>query len=87
MPDLYQTLQQIARNAVSAEKPVEILFGRVQSLEPFQVKLSQKLTLGKAFLTVRDGVTAQSFQVGDKLILFRFQGGQKYLILDKAGEL
>lgn len=87
MPDLYQTMQQIARNAVAAEKPVEILYGRVQSLEPFQVKLSQKLTLGKGFLAVRDGVTAQSFQVGDRLILLRFQGGQKYFILDKAGEL
>ena len=86
MPDLYQTMQQIARNAVEAEKPVEILYGTVQSVAPFQVKLSQKLTLGKAFLAVRDGVTAQSFQIGDKLILFRMQGGQQYVILDKAGD-
>lgn len=87
MPDLYNTMQQIARNVMEAEKPMEIVFGTVQSLSPFRIRLSQKLLLEQSFFVVKQGVSVASFEVGDRLILFRFSGGQKYLIYDKEGGL
>ena len=36
---------------------------------------------------MKSGVSASSFKVGDVLILFRNEGGQKYLIFDKKGAL
>lgn len=87
MPDLFELIKSIAVNAVEVRKPVEICFGTVQSIAPFQVRLSQKLVLGTAALIVRDGVVAQDFKVGDVLILIRMQGGQQYLLDSKKGGL
>lgn len=87
MPDLYESLKQLASGVYDAKNPVEICFGTVESLSPFEVRISQSLVLGKAFFIVRQGVTVRSFEQGDELILLREQGGQKYLILDKKGAL
>lgn len=57
------------------------------ALSPFRVQIDQKLVLTKEFFIVKSGVSASSFKVGDVLILFRNEGGQKYLIFDKKGAL
>ena len=67
--------------------PMAICFGKVVSLSPFRVQVDQKLVLPKEFFIVKAGVSASSFKVGDVLILFRNEGGQKYLIFDKKGAL
>ena len=64
-----------------------ICFGKVIALSPFRVQIDQKLVLTKKFFIVKSGVSASSFKVGDVLILFRNEGGQKYLIFDKKGAL
>ena len=64
-----------------------IYFGKVIALSPFRVQIDQKLVLTKEFFIVKSGVGASSFKVGDVLILFRNEGGQKYLIFDKKGAL
>ena len=87
MPDLYNAMKQIAENVFEARRPADWCYGKVISLDPFQVQIDQKLPLKKEFLAVRTGVSASSFKVGDKLILLRKQGGQEYLILDKKGAL
>ena len=47
----------------------------------------RNILLTKEFFIVKNGVSASSFKVGDVLILFRNEGGQKYLIFDKKGAL
>ena len=64
-----------------------ICFGKVIALSPFRVQIDQKLVLTREFFIVKSGVSASSFKVGDVLILFRNEGGQKYLIFDKKGAL
>ena len=51
------------------------------------MQIDQKLVLTKEFFIVKSGVSASSFKVGDVLILFRNDGGQKYLVFDKKGAL
>lgn len=87
MPDLYNAMKQIAKDVFEARRPADWCYGKVISLDPFQVQIDQKLPLKKEFLAVRTGMSASSFKVGDKLILLRKQGGQEYLILDKKGAL
>lgn len=87
MPDLVSMMKQIAAGVFEAQKPVEVCFGTVQSRSPFKIRLDQKNTLGKEYFIVRAGVTVQSFEVGDALILLRVQGGQQYLIYDRKGAL
>lgn len=87
MPDIYETIKQICASERQVSYPMEICYGTVISLNPFKIKLDQKKILSKTFFIVRKGVTVNSFEVGDILILFRQQGGQKYLIFDKKGKL
>ena len=87
MRQFIDVMKKVALNAIETTKPVEICYGTVQSKNPFQVRLSQKQILGKESFIVKNGITAQSFEEGDILILFRVQGGQQYLIYDKTGAL
>ena len=87
MPNLMETMRQIAANERQAALPMTICFGKVIALSPFRVQVDQKLVLTNEFFIVKSGVSASSFKVGDVLILFRNEGGQKYLIFDKKGAL
>lgn len=87
MPNLMESMRQIAANECQAALPMTICFGKVIALSPFRVQVDQKLVLTKEFFIVKSGVSASSFKVGDVLILFRNEGGQKYLIFDKKGAL
>ena len=87
MPNLMESMRQIAANERQAASPMTICFGKVIALSPFRVQIDQKLVLTKEFFIVKSGVSASSFKVGDVLILFRNEGGQKYLIFDKKGAL
>ena len=87
MPNLMESMRQIAANERQAALPMTICFGKVIALSPFRVQVDQKLVLTKEFFLVKSGVSASSFKVGDVLILFRNDGGQKYLIFDKKGAL
>ncbi|MEQ2930212.1 DUF2577 domain-containing protein [Agathobaculum butyriciproducens] len=87
MPNLMESMRQIAANERQAALPMTICFGKVIALSPFRVQVDQKLVLTKEFFIVKSGVSASSFKVGDVLILFRNDGGQKYLIFDKKGAL
>lgn len=87
MPDLVSMIKQIASGVYDAKMPTEVCFGTVQSRSPFKVRIDQKKILGKEYFIVRAGVAAQSFEVGDTLILLRVQGGQQYLIYDRKGAL
>lgn len=87
MPNLMESMRQIAANERQAALPMTICFGKVIALSPFRVQVDQKLVLTKEFFIVKNGVSASSFKMGDVLILFRNEGGQKYLIFDKKGAL
>ena len=87
MPNLMESMRQIAANERQAALPMAICFGKVIALSPFRVQIDQKLVLTKEFFIVKSGVSTSSFKVGDVLILFRNEGGQKYLIFDKKGAL
>lgn len=87
VPDLFTAMKQIAKDVFDTLQPADWCYGKVISLDPFQVQIDQKLPLKKEFLAVRTGMSVSSFKVGDRLILLRKQGGQEYLILDKKGAL
>lgn len=128
--DLVKAMQGVAVNAVENSKPVNILFGTVQSVSPIKVFIEQKLVLGQKQLIIPENMTDyktkisfdnpsvkqifttfnmqessestpskmsfkqpsvkhevtvyNALRAGDKVILFRMSGGQKYLILDRV---
>lgn len=60
MPDaseLVRAVKKAAMDAVKADKPVEVCFGNVVSVNPLKIFVEQKLTLGAEQLVLTKAVT------------------------------
>ncbi len=55
--ELMKVIKRAAVEAVRAEKPAEICFGKVTDVSPLKITLEQKLTLGEAQLVLTRNVT------------------------------
>jgi hypothetical protein len=77
-------IKQAAVDAVNASQPVHVTFGTVVNVSPLRVQVTPKLTLDKNALTITYRVNSYTLRKGDTLILLRVQGGQNYVVLDKA---
>lgn len=84
---IYDLIKSICQAERISSYPMMMCYGTVVSKNPFQIRIDQKNILGKAFFMVAEGTTINSFEVGDRLILLRQQGGQEYLIFGKKGAL
>lgn len=73
---LVQTLKNISLEAVNSTKPCDVMFGKAESKN--SIKINQKITLGKNQLIHLKDVEILS---GDVVVLLRFSGGQKFLVL------
>lgn len=76
-------IKQAAIDAVNSTQPVAIVFGTVTSASPIKVQVTPKLSLGKGNLVLTGTIKGQ-LKKNDSVILIRIQGGNKYLVLDKA---
>lgn len=76
-------IKQAAIEAVNSTQPVAIVFGTVTSTSPIKVQVTPKLSLGKGNLVLTGTIKGQ-LKKNDSVILIRIQGGNKYLVLDKA---
>lgn len=79
---LLEIIKKAAIEAVNATNPVDYCFGKVTSINPLKISLEQKLILGKNQLDF--AVSVSSLEVGNKVVLLKKRGGQKYLVLSKA---
>ena len=95
MPDaaeFVKIIKKAAVEAVEAAKPAGIYFGTVTAVNPLRVE--QKMTLEKEQLVLtrnvtdyetEDGSVQNALKQGEEVILFRMQGGQKYVVMDRIG--
>lgn len=94
---LLKIIKQAAVDAVNATSPADFMGGTVVSISPLKIKIDQKLTLGVAQLQLTRNVTKytvrmngtdveidNSLESGDKVILAKCQGGQRYIVIDKV---
>lgn len=91
--DLISSFKKIAVETIESTKPVNLMFGSITSIDPFEVLLEQKITLTSNQLLslehtycveCESDIERVEFEVGDNIALLRQQGGQKYLILSKV---
>ena len=83
MANLIQIIKQAAIEAVEASAPVKVMYGTVSGISPISVKLDQKFIVPDAFIVVTDTVSGK-LSKGDRVVILREQGGQRYIILDKV---
>lgn len=99
--DLLVAIKRASIDAIESVKPVNIVFGKIESISPLTVNIENKLQLSKEQLIMLDsfkkyeipcevdgkvGVARfdNTLKPGDDVIMFRLQGGQQYLILDRV---
>lgn len=70
-------------DAYRASKPCDTVIGTVTKVDPVTVRISQKMTLSGEFLGATQTALA-SIKKGEKVLMMRQSGGQKYYIIDKA---
>ena len=66
MPDaveLTKAIKRAAVDAVKAEKPVEICFGKVKGISPLKILVEQKMLLGSAQLILSHHLTDYKIQM------------------------
>ncbi len=80
MSDLVESMKSAALAAVEASKPCAVVFGVVTSIFPLSVRIDAKLMLTTDHLI---NSSNWIFDIGDKLILLRMQGGQKFIVVGK----
>lgn len=83
--NLVQLVKKCAMDAFKASKPCDFITGVVASKKPLKVKLSQNTIIPEEFLIYTKTIEENPLKKGENVILLRKQGGQKYLILDRAG--
>lgn len=89
-------IKQAASEAVEASNPVGIYYGTIKTAHPLEVEVDQRFILTAEFLELTEStkelkvpqgdgyyILRRKLQEGDRVILLRIQGGQKYIILDR----
>ncbi len=82
MNDIGDIIKLLAKEAIEGDKPVSVVTGEVIDDEEFVVRTEQKLQLSEDFFIITQRFEHQLWKKGDKLLLLRCDGGQKYVILD-----
>ena len=81
--EFLKLVKQIAVEAVEQTKPVKFMFGRVESVHPLRIRRDAKTVLSGVMLIQTERVSRR-ISVGDRVVLIRQQGGQRYLVLDRV---
>ncbi|WP_317853945.1 DUF2577 domain-containing protein [Chakrabartyella piscis] len=75
-------MKKLALEAVDSSNPTKIVFGKVVSSSPLQIKIDDKMTLSSAQLMLTRNISTCGLTIGEEMVLVQMQGGQKYLVLD-----
>ena len=73
--DLVKTIQKVAVE-VMQEHALQVLFGKVQSVNPLKIKVSNNLILTEEFLVLDTPV-----DVNEEVVVIKYSNGNKYLVL------
>lgn len=73
--DLIKTIQKVSLDIIN-EHALQVLFGKVQSVEPLIVKIGDTWTLTEEFLVLDTPVDK-----GEDVIVIKYSDGNKYLVL------
>ncbi len=85
--ELLKLIKTIVAETVRSSKPAKLTRGKVESVNPVIISLSEKLSLPEEFLLFGRNVRKESLEIGDKLLLLRQQGGQLYYVIDVLEEV
>jgi hypothetical protein len=94
---MLDAIKRAAKEAVDAAGPVQVQLGVVTNDNPLEVLVDNRLPLSEDFLIIPETLSGftlaigsteykirKPLETGDKLLLIRMQGGQRYVIMDRV---
>lgn len=85
VPDLFESIKKIALNLMENQLLSTFMFGVVTNEKPLKILIEQRLELDEDFLVLTKSlVKDEELKKGEKVVLIRQQGGQKYLVVDRV---
>jgi len=84
MADLYELIKEISINVVEESQPMAVFFGTITNMSPINIFIDSKLTLKPLHISMTDTAKKIDFKTGDKVLLLRMKGGQKYIVIDRV---
>ncbi|WP_315169487.1 DUF2577 domain-containing protein [Metaclostridioides mangenotii] len=80
---LVQALKKAAIEAVNEAQPMGCVFGLVTKKSPLNIQIDSKLNLTSTFLMLTETSKKIDYKIGNKVLLIKMQGGQKYIVIDR----
>lgn len=80
MKKFLQLVKQAALDVFRAQKPCDVMYAKVESVEPVSVKLENSLSIPEEMLIVTRNIKSE-ISINDSVAVIRKQGGQKYFIV------
>lgn len=79
MKKFLQLVKKAAIDAVKAQKPCDVMYATVQSVNPVSIRLESSMIVPEEMLILTRNIISQ-ISINDSVAVIRKQGGQKYLI-------
>lgn len=76
---MVEAIKKIVQAQGNTTPPCTFLFGTVVAAEPLSVQVDNRFIIGREALIIMK--SSGGFSVGDKAVLLREHGGQRFLIL------
>nr|WP_312985996.1 DUF2577 domain-containing protein [Clostridioides sp.] len=81
---LVQQFKKAAIDAVNESQPMGCVFGLVTRNSPLNIQVDSKLNLTPTFFMLTETSKKIDYKIGDKVLLIKMQGGQKYIVIDRV---
>ncbi len=82
-------IREICKNQTEAGFPADFAIGRVTSIEPYEIRINEKLTITEKFLVFTETAFGNGcgLNIDDEVALLCAGGGQRYLVIDRIAEV
>ncbi len=84
-----EAIKEICKNQTEAGYPADFLTGTVTSVEPYEIRINEKLTLTEKFLVFTETAFGNGYglDIDDEVAMISSSGGQRYLVIDRIAEV
>lgn len=83
MKKFLQIVKMAALEVYEAKKPCDFFYGKVENTSPFVLRLDNNTPVPEELLVFVDSQKTE-LNVGEKVVVLRKSGGQKFLILGRC---
>lgn len=87
--NMADAIKELCKNQNEAGYPADFVIGTVVGVEPYEIRVNEKLTLTEAFLVFTETAFGNGYglDIDDRVAMLSAGGGQRYLVIDRIAEV